>query len=109
MGRLRLTGANDASVFRRSVNGAENQSSGLVRPVGTKVTCAFSNGEAGRYAVAVWHDPDSDGKLDTNFLGIPSDAVGSSNNAKGGLGPRKFKDAAVNYRPPSRRQNNRVE
>jgi uncharacterized protein (DUF2141 family) len=35
---------------------------------------------AGRYAVQVMHDANSNGKLDTNFLGIPSEGYGYSNN-----------------------------
>lgn len=80
-----------------------------VRPDGGKAICAFSTAKAGRYAVAVWHDVDGDAKLDANFLGIPSEPVGSSNNAKGRFGPPKFKDAAFDYRPPSLRQNIRLE
>lgn len=80
-----------------------------VRPIGGKATCVFENVAAGRYAVAVWHDANSNQKLDTNFVGIPKESVGSSNNAKGQFGPPKFKDAAFDYRPPSLRQTIRVE
>jgi uncharacterized protein (DUF2141 family) len=47
----------------------------------------------GTYAVSVIHDEDGDGKLDTNWLGIPEEGVGVSLNAKGKAGPPKFKDA----------------
>ena len=33
------------------------------------------------------------GKMDTNFLGIPKEPVAISNNAKGKFGPPKYKDA----------------
>ena len=46
------------------------------------------------YAVSVIHDMDSDGELDTGFLGIPSEPVGMSNNAKGRFGPPSFKQCA---------------
>jgi uncharacterized protein (DUF2141 family) len=42
----------------------------------------------------VFHDENSNGKLDTNFMGIPREGVGASNNAKGHLGPLKINDAA---------------
>lgn len=71
-----------------------------VRPRSLKATCTFPQATAGRYAVAVFHDVDGDQKLDTNLLGIPRESVGASNNAKGSLGPPKFRDAAFNYRPP---------
>ena len=47
----------------------------------------------GTYAVSVIHDEDGDGKLDTNWLGIPKEGVGVSLNAKGKAGPPKYKDA----------------
>ena|SRR5215467_227053 len=59
-----------------------------------KATCEFSGILSGTYAVSVFHDENSNGKLDTNFLGIPREGVGASNNAKGHLGPPKFDAAA---------------
>jgi uncharacterized protein (DUF2141 family) len=35
---------------------------------------------AGSYAVQVMHDENGNGKLDTNFIGIPSEGYGFSNN-----------------------------
>ncbi len=37
----------------------------------------------GRYAVAAFHDADGDGKLKTNFIGIPRESVGTSGKAGG--------------------------
>jgi uncharacterized protein (DUF2141 family) len=56
-------------------------------------TVAFDSLIAGDYAVACYHDENDNGKLDVNFLGIPSEGVGASNNAKGFLGPPSFKNA----------------
>jgi uncharacterized protein (DUF2141 family) len=47
----------------------------------------------GDYAIKVFHDENEDGELDTNFLGIPSEAYGFSNNARGSFGPASWKDA----------------
>ena len=58
-----------------------------------KASCNFSGIEPGTYAVSVFHDENSNGKLDTNFLGIPREGVGASNGARGHMGPSKF-DAA---------------
>jgi uncharacterized protein (DUF2141 family) len=44
----------------------------------------------GIYAAAIIHDANSNGKLDTNFLGIPTEAYGFSNNARGSFGPPSF-------------------
>lgn len=48
---------------------------------------------SGFYAVVAIHDEDGDGELDTNFLGIPREGLGSSNNPRGGFGPPRFEDA----------------
>lgn len=47
----------------------------------------------GEYAIAVFHDENTNGKLDTNFLGIPKEQYGFSNHAKGQMKPPKFEDA----------------
>lgn len=47
------------------------------------------------YAVAVFHDSDLDGKLDTNAIGIPTEGYAFSNNEIGLFGtPPEFKDAS---------------
>jgi uncharacterized protein (DUF2141 family) len=48
---------------------------------------------SGTYAIACYHDENDNGKLDTNLLGIPKEGTGASNNARGSLGPPKFRDA----------------
>ncbi len=55
----------------------------------------FSNLEAGRYAVILFHDENGNGRLDTNFWGVPTEPYGFSNDARGFLGPPTFDDAAM--------------
>ncbi len=47
----------------------------------------------GIYAVSVFHDENSNSKLDKNFLGIPKEGYGFSNNAKATLLVPSFNDA----------------
>ena len=47
----------------------------------------------GNYAVKAFHDENGNNKLDTNFLGIPSEDYGFSNNARGTFGPPSWDDA----------------
>lgn len=47
----------------------------------------------GTYGFRMFHDVDGDGKMDTNFLGIPSEPFAFSNNASGFMGPAKWADA----------------
>ena len=60
-------------------------------------SCEFPAIAAGKYAVSVFHDENSNGKLDTKFMGIPREGVGASNGAKGHLGPPKFEAAAFSF------------
>ena len=64
---------------------------------GGHAACEFPALQAGMYAISVFHDENSNGKLDTNFMGIPREGVGASNNAKGHFGPPKFDAAAFRF------------
>jgi uncharacterized protein (DUF2141 family) len=59
--------------------------------------CAFAGIQPATYAISVFHDENSNGKLDTNSLGIPREGVGASNNARGHFGPPSFHDASFVY------------
>lgn len=50
---------------------------------------------ADTFAVALHHDEDDDGQVDTNLFGIPTEGVGFSNNVTGIFGPPVFSDAMV--------------
>lgn len=53
----------------------------------------FENVPNGVYAISLFHDKNDNNKMDSNFLGIPKEDYGCSNNAKGFMGPPKWKDA----------------
>jgi uncharacterized protein (DUF2141 family) len=59
--------------------------------------CEFSGVAPGTYAISVFHDENSNGKLDTNIMGIPREGVGASNDAKGHFGPPKFDASAFRF------------
>lgn len=58
-----------------------------------KSSVTFSDLPKNNYAISTFHDKNNNGKMDTNFFGIPKEAIGTSNDAKGTFGPPKFKDA----------------
>ncbi|RZN76666.1 MULTISPECIES: DUF2141 domain-containing protein [unclassified Winogradskyella] len=58
-----------------------------------KSTITFTDIPEGTYAISFIHDENDNGKMDTNFMGIPKEDYGCSNNAKGFMGPPKWKDA----------------
>jgi uncharacterized protein (DUF2141 family) len=62
-----------------------------------RAVCEFHGISPGTYAVSVIHDENSNGKLDTNVMGIPREGVGASNDAKGHFGPPKFAAAAFRF------------
>lgn len=64
---------------------------------GKQAVCDFSDIAPGTYAVSVFHDENSNGKLDTKFMGIPREGVGASNGARGHFGPPKFGAAAFHF------------
>jgi len=59
--------------------------------------CDFEDIPPGTYAMAVIHDENMNGKLDTNWLGIPTEGYGFSNDAKGVVGAPPFSAASVLY------------
>jgi len=65
----------------------------IIKVENGKATAVFEEVTTGTYAVSSFYDKNDNGKLDTNFLGIPKEPTAMSNNAKGSFGPPKFKDA----------------
>lgn len=55
----------------------------------------FENLPYGVYAVSALHDENGNGRMDTNWLGMPREGVGASRNARGRFGPPRYQDAAV--------------
>ena len=64
---------------------------------GGRAVCVFSHIAAGTYSMAAFHDENNNDKLDTGIFGIPVEGFCTSNNAKGRLGPPKYKDAAFAF------------
>lgn len=67
---------------------------GVVTTIKNKKSVAvFKDIPKGEYAVSFVHDENNNKKMDTNFLGIPKEDYGCSNNATGFMGPPKYNDA----------------
>jgi len=58
-----------------------------------KIKYSLSNIPNGTYAIAVFHDRNSNRKLDKNFFGIPKEGYAFSNNAKASFGAPGFDEA----------------
>ncbi|RDK05708.1 hypothetical protein DN412_35505 [Cupriavidus lacunae] len=68
-----------------------------VRVKNNQAQCNFEGIPPGTYAIAVAHDENMNGKLDTNGLGIPTEGYGFSNDAVGWLGAPPFSAASFSY------------
>ena len=64
-------------------------------PVKTTGNISFDVSELkpGTYAISCFHDLNDNGKLDTNFMGIPSEPYGFSNNARPKFRAPKWSEA----------------
>jgi len=65
-----------------------------VKVSGQTVVYTFKDVPFGTYAIAIFHDTNSNGKLDKNFLGIPKEGYAFSKNVFGTFGPPDFKDTS---------------
>ena len=67
---------------------------GKILPIiNNEVIVEIDSIEFGIYAIRVFHDENSNGELDTDLLGIPSEDYGYSNNVSAWFGPPSWERA----------------
>lgn len=64
---------------------------------GKDASFEFSDIKPGTYAIAVIHDENLNGELDTNLFGIPTEGYGFSSGAEVTLSAPSFSDAIFSY------------
>ncbi len=64
-----------------------------------RAAVTFTGVRPGVYAVAVLHDENGNSKMDFNFLGMPQEGYGFSNDASAPFGPPSFAAAAFRLAP----------
>jgi uncharacterized protein (DUF2141 family) len=69
---------------------------------GNGVTVTFVGIPKGEYGISTYQDENSNGKLDKNMMGIPSEDFACSNDAKGFMGPPAYEDAKFNINKDSK-------
>ncbi|MGM0533879.1 MAG: DUF2141 domain-containing protein [Campylobacterota bacterium] len=69
----------------------------MIKIQDTKARCSFLDIPPGNYALAVIHDENMNGKLDTSWLGIPKEGYGFSSGAKASTGAPSFEAASFSY------------
>ncbi len=67
----------------------------ILKPHDRQVRVTVGDLPPGRYAVAVFHDVNDNGKLDANLLSMPTEPFGFSRDAVGNFGPPSFDQAAI--------------
>ena len=89
-GQLRMAIFNDPGEFPR---GNEIRSLDIQAKLGD-VTALFSGIKPGTYALAIHHDENLNNEMDTNFVGMPNEGYGFSNDARVFLAPPTFEAAS---------------
>jgi uncharacterized protein (DUF2141 family) len=57
------------------------------------VTCRFNDVPEGTYAISIGHDVNGNKRVDTNFVGMPTEQWGASNNARPNMRTPRFDEA----------------
>jgi len=96
------TGEVDCALFA-TADGFPGDTGKAIKTTKSKIgngqgVCSFSGVAPGDYAASVFHDENENGELDRNFMGMPKEGVGASNDAAGSFGPPKFDDVRFSYK-----------
>lgn len=91
------TGTLRISVYREEAGfptDAEKAWRHYTQPVNSQsVSFLIDDLPPGEYAIAIHHDENNDGEVNTKWYGLPKEGLGVSKNAKGFMGPPDFEDA----------------
>lgn len=64
-----------------------------IKPINNLSSSVSLELPAGEYSAVVYHDMNTNGKLDTNFFGKPKEPYGFSNNARNSFGIPSFEES----------------
>jgi uncharacterized protein (DUF2141 family) len=93
-GRVVCTLFNSPKGFPRDEKDAQTIS---VPILNRTATCDFPVSTRGAYAAVVFHDENADGRFNTNWLGLPKEGYGFSNDASISWRPPNFDEAAFKF------------
>ncbi len=100
--RFKTHARNDAGVVRCGIFAEKGWLKQPVRSAtaavhGKVALCIFSGVPKGVYGISAFHDENSNGKLDTNLVGYPTEEYCASNNARNTFSAPSFSDAKFRY------------
>ncbi len=90
--RIAIIGENGKKDFP---NAAEAAARAIVPAHKGRVDAGSYDLPPGKYAIAVFHDENGNGKLDSNLFGIPTEGYGFSGKTRGFMGPPSFDGASI--------------
>jgi uncharacterized protein (DUF2141 family) len=89
-GQVRVALFRAAEGFPSDASKAIHTQAADIDPQTLSARITFSGLPASVYAVSVFHDENMNQKLDKNFMGMPKEGYGASNNPKKRMGPPSF-------------------
>lgn len=96
-GKLMIALIDNAEAFDSNDSAVRDESVAVTRGEGL---ANFRAVPYGTYAIKVFHDENSNGELDTNFVGFPKEPFGFSMDAMGKFGPPTFEQAKFEIASP---------
>jgi uncharacterized protein (DUF2141 family) len=91
-GKIRAALFQGAKGFPNDASQAIQTQAANIDPQSLSAKIVFTGLRDGVYAVSVFHDENTNQKLDKNFMGIPKEGYGASNNPKKKMGPPGFEE-----------------
>jgi uncharacterized protein (DUF2141 family) len=92
-GKIRVALFREGKGFPNDTSQAVHTQAADVDPQTLSAQVVFADLRAGVYAVTVFHDENMNERLDKNFMGVPKEGYGASNNPKKKMGPPNFDEA----------------
>jgi len=90
---------NQPAAFPDCENGKPVARQTMTAAAAIKDAMTFRNITAGTIAISVFHDENGNNRFDTNFVRMPLEGVGMSNNPKMGFGPPKYRNSTFVPKP----------
>ncbi len=92
------------AMFDSAVNYTQNSETfrrALTKIVNKKAEIEFTDIPFGEYAIQLFHDENNNEILDRNFMGLPTEPYGFSNNIRGKFGPPEYDQVKFDFRSPN--------
>lgn len=93
-GKVAIAVYSDAEGFPTDSSKAIRADTALIDETSRSANVVFPDLLAGTYAVAVFHDDNNSGKLETNFFGVPTKGYGFSNDPNPKMRAARYEESS---------------